>query len=287
MKIEDFQDLKYEKEENGIYTLTINQPERRNALSFLSFLEIYTALDDMEKDKNAKLLILTGSEEGNAFSSGGYFNIKYLSSIPQETRDEMDLMDIAQKKLAMKLWNFTKPVITAINGLAVGAGITMPLFGSDLIYMADDAWLGFYFVKRGIVPEFAMSYILPFLVGFQKAKEILYFGDKITAQEAEKLGIVNKIMPKEELMPYVRKVAERLVPPKGPSVSIRLMKKIMHDHFGDIFARTLDLENIGNQAGFKSADFREATISLGEKRDPVFTGKENKMIKDIFKKPFE
>jgi len=287
MNIEDFQDLKYEKEENGICTITINQPERRNAMSFLTFLEIYTALEDIEKDKNAKLLILTGSEEGNAFSSGGYFNVKYLSTISQETRDEMDLMDIAQKKLAMKFWDFPKPVITAINGLAVGAGITMPLFGSDLIYMAEDAWLGFYFVKRAIVPEFAMSYILPFLIGFQKAKEILYFGDKITAPQAEKLGIVNKIMPKDELIPYVRSVAEKLIPPKGPTVSIKLMKKIMHDHFRDIFARTLDLENIGNQAGFKSADFREATISLGEKRDPLFTGKENKIIRDIFKKPFD
>jgi 2-(1,2-epoxy-1,2-dihydrophenyl)acetyl-CoA isomerase len=287
MNIEDFEDIKYEKEENGICTITFNRPERRNALSFVSFLEIFTALEDMEKDKNAKVLIMTGCEEGKAFSSGGYFNVKFLGSLSPEIKEQLDLVDIAQKKIAMKFWDFSKPVIAAINGLAIGAGFTMALYGADLIYMADDAWAGFYFVKRGLVPEFAMSFVLPFFVGFQKAKEILYFGDKITAPEAEKLGLVNKVVPHDELMPYVRNIAERLIPPKAPTISIRLMKKIMHDYFRDILSRTLDLENVGLQAGFKTADFREATMSLKDKRDPVFTGKENKMIRDIFKKPFD
>ena len=275
MKIEDFEDILYEKEENGICTITFNRPERRNALSYVTFLEICAALDDMEKDKNARVLIITGSPEGRAFSSGGYFNMKMMTQIPKEIMKDIDLLDIAQKKMCMRFWNFNKPVIAAINGLALGAGFTMPLAGADLIYMADDpeTYLGLIFVKRAIIPEFGLSFLLPFNVGFQKAKEILYFGEKIYAKEAEKLGLINKSVPPEELMAVVREKAERLIPPKGPSTALKLMKKTMHDYFRDILSTTLDKENEALQAAFKTHDFRESTKSLKEKRDPIFKGK--------------
>lgn len=273
MKIEDLNDAIYEKEENGICTLTFNTPKRRNALSYVSFLEIWTVLDDMEKDKNAKVLIMTGCKEANAFSSGGYFNMKYITSIPSEIMKEIDLMDIAQKKLCVKMWNFNKPIIAAINGLAIGIGITMPLVGADLIYIAEDAWIGFYFVKRAVIPEFSSTFILPFLIGFQKAKEIIYFGDKISAQKAYELGLVNKVLPPEELLPYVRKQALRLVPPKAPTKAIYRMKRILHDYYKDVITKTVDLENKGLQDLFKTHDFRAATKSLITKKDPIFKGK--------------
>ena len=273
MDIEDLSEVIYEKEENGICTLTFNIPKRRNAMSVVTFLEINTVLDDMEKDENARVLILTGCKEANAFSSGGYFNMKYMTSIPPEIMSQVDLMDMAQKRTCMKFWNFNKPVIAAINGLAVGIGITMPLIGADLIYMAEDAWLGFYFVKRAVVAEFSSSFVLPFLVGFHKAKELMYFGDKVFAHEAEKLGLVNKVLPSDELIPYVRKQALRLVPPNSPSLSLSKMKKIMHSHFKEIASKTLDLENQGLRELFKTRDFRAATKSLITKKDPIFKGK--------------
>ena len=273
MKIEDIKDIIYEKEENGICTITINRPKRRNAMSAVTFLEIETILADMEADKNARILIMTGHPEGRAFSSGGYFNMNFYKTIPPEIMKELDLRDIALKRLCMKFWDFSKPVIAAINGLAVGIAITMPLVGADLIYMSEDAWLGFYFVKRAVMPEFSSSFILPFLIGFQKAKEVCYFGDKITAQKAEELGLVNKVLPPDELMPYAREQALRLIPPKGPSLSLKLMKKTMHNYFKDILSRTLDLENEGLRALFKTSDFRAATKSLITKKEPVFKGK--------------
>jgi len=91
MNIEDFEDIIYEKEENGICTITFNRPKRRNALSYVTFLEIRTALDDMEKDKNARVLIMTGSPEGRAFSSGGYFNMKMVTEIPEDIMKDIDL----------------------------------------------------------------------------------------------------------------------------------------------------------------------------------------------------
>ncbi len=273
MKISDFEDILYEKEENGICTITFNRPERRNAVSYISFLEIYTAVDDMEKDKDAKVLIITGCKEANAFTSGGYFKEDFFDDIHQNIRKEIDIMDIAQKKLCMKLWKLNKPVIAAINGLAIGGGITMPLVGADLIYMSEDAWLGFYFSKRAITPEFGLSFVLPFYVGFQKAKEILYLGKKMLAQEAYELGLVNKVLPPDDLIPYAREQALRLIPPKGPSLSIKLMKKTIHAYFVDIFDKVLDLENRSLRRTFRSKDLRESMRALKEKRDPVFIGR--------------
>jgi len=269
--IEEFEDIIYEKEENGICTVTISRPDHRNAVTHLSFLEIFTVLEDMENDKSTRVLIITGDPKGRAFTSGGYFAPEIFERMKKYP--EIDLMDIAQKKLSMKFWSFTKPVITAINGMAIGGGVTMPLIGSDLIYMAEDAWLGFYFSKRAIIPEFGSTYLLPFLVGFQKAKEICFFGDKITAEQAYDLGLVNKVLPNDELMPYTREQALRLIPPKGPSLSLKLMKKTMHAYFHDIFDKALDLENKALRKTFTTKDFSESMQSLKEKRDPIFIGK--------------
>ena len=279
MNISDFQDIIYEKEEKGICFLIFNRPERRNALSQQTFLEIKAVLTDMENDNNAHVLIITGCEEANAYSSGGYFDLKFFASHPLEKTKNHKLnhsnQEELQKRKEIKFWNFSKPIIAAINGLAIGAGITMTLMGADLIYMVDspDAYLEFNFIKRAIIAQSGMSFILPFYVGFQKAKELLYFGEKITAQEAEKLGLVNKILAPNELLPYVREQALKLIPPKGPSLTLKLMKKTMHDYFRDIILKTSDLEKNINQNLFKTHDFREAIRAFKEKRESKFKGR--------------
>jgi 2-(1,2-epoxy-1,2-dihydrophenyl)acetyl-CoA isomerase len=249
----------------------ISRPEGRNAVTYITFVEIYRVLEDMEKDNNAKVLIITGDPRGDAFTSGGYFKKEMFHQMKKYP--EIDLMDIAQKKLCMKLWDFSKPVIAAINGMAIGGGVTMPLAGADLIFMSEIAWFGFFFSRRGIIPEFGASLILPFLIGFQKAKEICYFGKKVTAQEAYELGICNKVLPKHELIPYTREQALRLIPPKGPILSIKLMKKTMHAYFKEILSNTLDLENKALRKLFTSHDFKESMQALKEKRDAIFIGR--------------
>ena len=273
MRIEDIRSIIYEKEDNGIYTATISRPDKRNAVSAFSFLEIRTILDDMEKDENAKVLIITGDPRANAFSSGAFFSSEESKNYSQEILKEIDPNDIAQKETTLKLFNFSKPIIAAINGLAIGGGYTMLLAGADLIYIAEDAWLGLYFSQRAMVPEFSSSFLLPLLVGFQKAKEICYFGENISAQEAKKLGLVNKVLPNDELIPFARKQALRLIAPKGPGSAIRSMKRIMHSYFINILSSTLDLENEGMRKAFASSDFRESIKSFQEKRDPIFTGR--------------
>mgnify|MGYP006287586485 CR=1 FL=1 len=273
MEIDELSDIIYKKEENGLCYLIFNRPERRNAMTQVTFLEIETILEDMEKDKKARALIMTGCEEANAFSSGGFFDPSFFSNLSPELKEQIKVSDIAQKRLCLKLWDFSKPIVAAINGLAIGSGFTIPLAGADLIYMADDAWIGFYFIKRALSLETASSFLLPFYVGFQRAKEILYFGDKIDAQKALELGFINEVVPKDKLMAHVRSVAQQLIPPNGPSVSLKFMKKLMHDYFRPILERQLTMENESLQETLRTRDFRESTIALKEKREPKFKGR--------------
>ena len=269
MKLNNFEDIIYAKEDNGICTITINRPERRNALSLQTFQEIKTVLFDMEQDSNAEVLIITGCTEGNAFSSGGYFNMKFFSALSKEKKNNQDI----NKDREIKFWDFTKPIIAAINGLAIGAAITMILMGADLIYISENAWLEFPFIKRGIIAQSAMSFILPLYVGFQKAKEILYFGDKITASEALELGFVNAVLPPDELIPYVREQALKLIPPKGPSLAIKSMKNIIHRIYSECILKSSELEKESNRFLFKTHDFRESMRAFIAKREPKFKGK--------------
>jgi 2-(1,2-epoxy-1,2-dihydrophenyl)acetyl-CoA isomerase len=274
MNKDEFKDILFEKEDNGIVTVTLNRPERKNALSPLTLLELWYAVDNAEKDKEIKVMILTGCEEANAFCSGGYFSTDDLKKeIPPKYLSEVNLRDMASKKLCLKFWDFQKPVITAINGLAVGGGFTLPIVCSDLVYASEDAWFALYFIKRAVMADFATTYLLPFMIGFQKAKEMFFFGDKITPVDAANLGLINKVLPREKLLPYAKEQALRLIPPKAPYLSIKIMKKTIHSYFRDIIVKQMDLENKGWVKTLISEDFRESLASLKEKREPIFKGK--------------
>ena len=280
MKVEAFKDILYEKEEEtGIVTVTLNTPKRKNAMSFITFLELFYAVDEMERDDTAKAMIITGARDpdaqdpaNEAFSSGGYFNMKLLQEIPDELRAEIDLTDIAQKKLCLKMFAFDKPVIAAINGLAIGAGFTMPLAGADLIYMSEHAWIELPFVGLGIVPEFALTYLLPRLMGFQKAKEVVYFRKRFPAQQALEWGWVNDVLPHDALLAHARGMALKLIPPEGPGLAVKLAKRAFHKPYMDAIAKALDAENEGLNQGVMTYDFGEALKARKEKRSPVFRG---------------
>jgi len=274
MKPYEFQDILYEKDTNGILTVILNRPERKNALSPRTLLELWYAVDNAEKDEEIKVMILTGAQEGNAFCSGGYFSQDFQKEIPKKYINEINLKDMASKKLCLKFWDFEKPVITAINGLAVGGGFTLPLVCSDLIYISDEAWVAFYFIKRAVMPDFATSFLLPFIIGFQKAKELFYFGDRIPAKKAFEMGLgINKVLPHNALMDYAREKAMNLIPPKAPALAIKLMKKTIHSYFREIIEKQLDLENKGWRKTLKSKDFKLSLLALKEKKATEFIGK--------------
>jgi enoyl-CoA hydratase/carnithine racemase len=280
MKVEDFKDILYEKDEaTGIVTVTLNTPKRKNSMSFITFLELFYAVDAMEKDDTARAMVITGARDpdsndpaNEAFSSGGYFNFKIIEEIPEEIKDEIDLTDIAQKRLCLKMFDFDKPVIAAINGLAIGAGFTMPLSGADLIYMSEHAWIELPFVGLGILPEFALTYFLPRVMGFQRAKEIVYFRKRIPAQQALEWGWVNGVVPHGELLPLAKETAQKLVPPEGPGLAVKLAKRAFHKPYVDAVTKALDVENQGLNQAVMTYDFAESLKARKEKRPPVFRG---------------
>ena len=225
-------------------------------------------------------MILTGAKDPDsndptkeAFSSGGYFNLAAMVKMREEFKGQIDFTDIAQKKLTLKMWQFDKPVIAAVNGLTVGGAFTMCLSCADLIYVSEHAWAQLPFVKIGILPELASSYLLPRLLGFQRAKEIMYFGERITAQQMFELGLVNKVLPHEQLIPYAREMALKLIPPGGAWMAIRMAKRALHKPLLKEITEALDRENEGLNQAFGTEDFREALKARAEKRNPVFRGK--------------
>ena len=280
MKVQDFTDIVYEKDDSGIVTVTLNTPKRKNALSAYTFLELWWAVDAMEKDETAHVMIMTGAKDPDlkdpakeAFSSGGYFNPAATANLSDEVKAQINVTDIAQKKLTLKMWEFDKPVIAAVNGLVIGGAFTMCLSCADLIYASEHAWMQLPFVNLNIIPELASSYLLPRLIGFQRAKEIMYFCERIPAQELYQLGLVNKVLPHDQLLPYAREMALRLIPPKAAGWAIRTCKRTLHAPLLAAVTTALDKENEGLNQAFTKEDFMEAMTARMEKRPPAFKGK--------------
>ena len=281
MKAEQFKDILYQKEEEtGIVTVTMNTPRRKNALSAYSFLELWWSVDIFQKDDTAHAMILTGAKDPNdpdptreAFSSGASFNPDATKGVPPDLLDQIDSTDIAQKKLVAKLWYLDKPVIAAVNGLAIGGAFTMVLSCADLVYMSEHAWARMPFVRLGIAPELASTFILPRLIGMQRTKQLMYFGEDIPAARAYELGLINEVVPHDELLAHAREAALKLIPPGGPGMAVRLTKRALHRQLNGEIQRALDEENIALNQSIESEDFMEAITARIQKRDPVYKGK--------------
>lgn len=281
MDVNDFRDILYEKEaDTGIVQVTLNNPRIKNALSAYTFQELYWATEALEADDGAMVMIITGARDPDnpdpareAFSSGGNFDPAVYESLSEEVKAQMDLTDIAQKKITLKMWQLEKPVIVAMNGLAVGGAFTLALAWADLVYASEHAWATLPFVGLGIIPELASSYLLPRMIGFQRAKEIMYFGEKLTARDLHELGLVNRVLPHDELLPYAREAALRLIPPRGAPLAVKRTKRALHQPLLEAVNRALDLENEGLNINFGTEDFREAVTARIERRPPVFKGR--------------
>ena len=275
----EFRDIDYCKDEHGIVTMTFNTPKRKNALSLYSFYEVFHAIDALEKDPTAHAMIITGAADPDndnptrqAYSSGGYFSADAFDGLSPTILAELDQTDIAQKRTTLKMFNCDKPIIAAINGLAIGGAVTLTLAGADQIYMSEHAWLQLPFAKLGISAELASSYLLPRLLGLQKAKEIIFYADRIDAKQAQELTLANKVLPHDELLHYAHQRALQLAPPAGAALAIREMKKLLHAPLTQAVSDALDRENAALLKLFTSTDFSEGVAARIERRPAVFTG---------------
>lgn len=247
-----------------VAVLTFNRPDKLNALTPALFGEAIDAID-AALSQGARALVITG--EGRAFSSGADLTGDGTGGFPA---DLGAVIDKAYNPFARKLAALDIPVVTAINGPAVGAGCGFALSG-DIVVMARSAYLLLSFVNIGLVPDAGATWVVAKSAGRAKALEMALLGEKMSAQEAHDAGLVARVVDDEALMDEAMGIARKLA--AGPTVAIGLIRKQVTAALTSTFAETLDIERDNQSAAGRTADFREAIIAFVQKRSPAFEGR--------------
>jgi len=250
--------------DSGIATITLNRPEKRNAISFELIDDLLTALKEVEAS-DAILLILTG--EGKAFSSGmDLENLKALiGRSPEQNLKDSETM----VRLFRSLYEFPKVTIAAVNGAAIAGGTGLALL-CDFTLAVAEARFGYTEVRIGFVPAIVSTFLLR-QVGEKHARDLLLTGRIIDAEEAARMGLINEIVAPEKLMPRARELAAQLME-NSPS-SLRATKQLLTDHARAELDAQIDAAVRENAAIRTTADFREGISSFLEKRKPVWSGR--------------
>lgn len=262
----EYEELKLEKAEN-IAIMILNRPKRLNALTRKMNLEFHELFRKLQEDDNVRVLIITG--EGEGFCAGA--DVDMLASITQLSSDlprQERLQAIGA--FAPLLYNLEKPVIAAINGVAAGAGVSIALL-SDIRIASDKAKFTMAFVGRGLIPDCGATFLMPRLLGAGKSFELMYTGDIIDAREAERIGLVNRVVPHDRLMDEAAALAKRLA--KGPPLALAQIKRAVHSGLMNNLEQQLYFETYAQDFGFGTEDFKEGLSSFLEKRQPQFKGR--------------
>jgi len=259
-----YETILYQKE-NDVGIVTLNRPDSMNALSMKLKEELSKVFDEMEKDPEVKVVILTGGTK--CFCAGA--DIKERASSEMTTAG-FYFSQRATHTLFNKIENLSKPVIAAISGVAVGGGCELTLV-CDLRIASETARFGLPEVKIAVMPAGGGTQRLPRLIGVTKAKELLFMGDFVDAQEAFRLGLVNKVVPVDGLMgeakDFARKLAER------PPLSIKFLKRTVNVGMQLDLTSALDFETSCAAIVIGSEDRMEGFKAFLEKRKPVFKGR--------------
>lgn len=254
--------------EGRIATIRLNRPEKRNAFTRQMIDDWAKALVECCDNDSIHVVVLTGA--GNkAFCAGGDV---------ERMRDPADSTPLGRKRrlsehihrIPLALEGMDKPLIVAVNGAATGAGMDMALMG-DIRFAAQSARFGETYIKIGLVPGDGGAYYLPRLVGIPKALELMWTGDLIDAQEALRLGIVNRVFPDDELMSATYAFAERLV--QGPTLAVRMTKRAVYQSARQDLRSALDLISSHMGVITSTEDHAEAVKAFADKRRPDFKGR--------------
>lgn len=249
---------------NGIATITLNRPESLNALSLSMAREIDRALEQARTDGDCKVVVISGA--GRAFCAGG--DVRAFQKGMTALEGWNYVTEVHKVILSMR--DLEKPIIAAVNGHAMGAGFNLAL-AADLIVAARGAKFGQAFVQVGLAVDTGGSYFLPRVVGLAKAKELVLTGCIIDAEEALNMGLINKVVEKENLEKEVVDLATRLA--QGPSQALGLAKMLMNYGLNADLETALANEAFAQSILMQTADHREGVAAFLEKRTPKFTGK--------------
>lgn len=261
--------------DNGVFWLTLNRPERKNSISPELRDELLEALDEAATNDDIRCVVITGA--GDAFCSGvDLGRSKVTKGAAEGDRARPDLRAIREamkrgmQRVIRAIWELDKPVIASVNGVAAGGGAQLALV-CDLVVASSSARLIEIFVKRGLAVDSGGGWLLPRLIGLSKAKELVFFGDPISAQDAHAAGLVNKVVAPEDLEAETRDWAERLA--RGPTRSIGASKTLLNRALESDFGTGLDEEATAQALMSQTRDFAEGVRAFGEKRDPRFEGR--------------
>ena len=258
----NFENITYEKQ-NGVATITLNRPQALNAFTPQMNRELQEALKDAAEDKSIRCFLITGA--GRAFCAG--------QDLKGRTREQRGSLGKSLRErynpIIMRLRRTEKIVLAAVNGVAAGAGCNLAL-ACDIRVASEEAKFIQAFVRVGLAPDCGGSFFLPRLVGLSKAMELLLLGEPVDAREAQRIGLVAKVVPSEELPNAAREMAERFA--RGPR-SIGLIKRAVNRAFLSELEAQLGYEASLQEIARRSADYDEGVTAFLEKRAPVFTGK--------------
>ena len=250
--------------EDGVGTLTLNRPDKLNAFIGEMRSEIARGIETLGEDDEVRAVIVTGT--GRAFCAGA--DVRYLTHLI-ETRavDEAVALVEAGRRVAAAIRGMPKPVIAAVNGPAAGGGANLAL-ACDLRLASETASIGQTFNRIGLHPDWGGTYAVPRLVGPARAAELFFFAEMVPAAECERIGLVNRVVPADELMPLARDWARRLA--RKPTLPLRLAKQAVQRSLSAGFDEMLDYEAAAQKACFESADALEGVRAFVEKRSPRF-----------------
>lgn len=261
----EYESIRLEKDE-GIATITLNRPEKLNAWSPAMSQEFRDALKDIDNDGVSRVVVITG--EGRAFCAGADVSgfdesIKANLSPAQRVRNEtkQDLLGCTEIRRMLV------PFIASINGPAVGVGLTLTL-ACDIRIASDKAKLGVIFTRMGLIPEFGSTYNLPQIVGIAKACELVFMGKMIDAQEAEKIGMVNQVIPHDDLKQATTDMARTIA--NGPPIAIQMAKLSLYQGLDANLQTQVIWERLVQNYLKYTEDHKEGVRAFLEKRQPVF-----------------
>ncbi len=255
------------EKKDGVATITLNRPEKYNAFAGQMRQEIVQVIDDVAADRDVRAVVITGA--GKAFCVGGDVN-EFVSGTTQALEKVASSERHAMCKAALSLNTMEKPVIASVNGVAAGGGCNLAL-ACDIRIASDRARFGQVFVRRGVHPDWGGIYFLPRLVGYAKAAELIFSGEVVGAEEALRIGMVNRVVPHEELHPVTREFAERIA--KNAPIPVAFAKRGLQNFTRWDLAQALDYESYVLEVCKQSEDFMEGFASFLEKREPVFKGR--------------